>query len=142
IGVEWKIPSDLPEISTDPEKLRHILTNLLGNAVKYTSAGAVVLSARHLPDERMVEFTVADTGIGIPPDELPHIFDMVSQVRASRRHSSGGVGLGLHIVKKFTELLGGEIHVESEQGVGSTFTLKIPCLHGKSDDAYGMSAFL
>ncbi|HEY6199929.1 MAG TPA: GAF domain-containing protein [Candidatus Binatia bacterium] len=142
IGVEWKIPSDLPEIPTDPEKLRHILTNLLGNAVKYTNVGGVVLSARHLRDERVVEFTVADTGIGIPPEELPHIFDMFSQVRASRRHSSGGVGLGLHIVKKFTELLGGEIHVDSEQGVGSTFTLKIPCAHGKNGAANGTPAFL
>lgn len=142
ISVEWKIPSDLPEISTDPEKLRHILTNLLGNAVKYTNAGGVVLSARHLRDERMVEFTVADTGIGIPPEELPYIFDMFSQVRASRRHSSGGVGLGLHIVKKFTELLGGDIHVNSQQGVGSTFTLKIPCPHAKNGAADGMPAFL
>jgi signal transduction histidine kinase len=142
IGVEWKIPSNLPEIPTDPEKLRHILTNLLGNAVKYTNTGGVVLSARHLADERVVEFKVADTGIGIPPDELPHIFDMFSQVRASRRHSSGGVGLGLHIVKKFTELLGGEIHVDSEQSVGSTFTLKIPCAQEKKRSESGMPAFL
>jgi signal transduction histidine kinase len=142
IAVEWKIPPDLPDVSTDPERLRHILTNLLGNAVKYTNTGGIVLSARHLRDERMVEFKVADTGIGIPPEELPHIFDMFSQVRSSRRHSSGGVGLGLYIVKKFTELLGGDIHVDSEQGAGSTFTLKIPCAQGKSGADNRAPAFL
>ena len=141
IGVEWRIPSDLPEISTDPGKLRHILTNLLGNAVKYTNTGGVVLSARHLREKGMVEFTVADTGIGIPPEELPHIFDMFSQVRASRRHSSGGVGLGLHIVKKFTELLGGDIRVNSQQGVGSTFTLEMPCAQETKLSEREMPAF-
>jgi signal transduction histidine kinase len=142
IAVEWKIPPDLPEVSTDSERLRHILTNLLGNAVKYTNSGGIVLSARHLRDERMVEFKVADTGIGIPPEELPHIFDMFSQVRSSRRHSSGGVGLGLYIVKKFTELLGGDIHVDSEKGAGSTFTLKIPCAQGKNGAENRAPAFL
>ncbi len=142
IAVEWKIPPDLPEVSTDPERLRHILTNLLGNAVKYTNSGGIVLSARHLRDERMVEFKVADTGIGIPPEELPHIFEMFSQVRSSRRHSSGGVGLGLFIVKKFTELLGGQIHVDSAQGVGSTFTLKIPGGQGKYGAENRAPAFL
>jgi signal transduction histidine kinase len=130
IGLVWEYPPDLPVVSTDPEKLRHVLTNLLGNAVKYTERGTIVLSARHQPDDGFVEFQIADTGIGIPAEELPHIFDMFSQVRSSRPRSSGGVGLGLHIVKKFTELLGGDISVASEQGAGSTFTLKIPCANG------------
>ena len=130
IGLVWDYPADLPVVSTDPEKLRHVLTNLLGNAVKYTERGTIVLSVRHQPAEGVVEFQIADTGIGIPADELPHIFDMFSQVRSSRPRSSGGVGLGLHIVKKFTELLGGDISVASEQGAGSTFTLKIPCMNG------------
>jgi signal transduction histidine kinase len=113
------------------------LTNLLGNAVKYTESGTVAVSAINRPAEGIVEFQVADTGIGIPPEELPHIFDMFSQVRGARaRARSGGVGLGLHIVKKFTELLGGDIGVASKQGAGSTFTLKIP---GRSTDGIGKS---
>lgn len=130
IGLVWNYPADLPVVSTDPEKLRHVLTNLLGNAVKYTERGTIALSVRHQPAEGVVEFQIADTGIGIPAEELPHIFDMFSQVRSSRPRFSGGVGLGLHIVKKFSELLGGDISVASEQGAGSTFTLKIPCMNG------------
>jgi signal transduction histidine kinase len=127
IELVWDYPADLPMVTTDPDKLRHVLTNLLGNAVKYTESGTVALSAVNRPGVGVVEFQVADTGIGIPPEELPHIFDMFSQVRGARsRARSGGVGLGLHIVKKFTELLGGDISVTSAQGAGSTFTLRIP----------------
>jgi signal transduction histidine kinase len=127
IELVWHYPADLPVVATDADKLRHVLSNLLGNAVKYTESGTVSLSAVDRPAEGVVEFQVADTGIGIPPEELPHIFDMFSQVRGARaRARSSGVGLGLHIVKKFTELLGGDISVTSEQGAGSSFTLKIP----------------
>jgi signal transduction histidine kinase/HAMP domain-containing protein len=137
IELVWDYPADLPVVTTDPDKLRHVLTNLLGNAVKYTESGTVSVSAVNRPAEGTVEFQVADTGIGIPREELPHIFDMFSQVHGARaRARSGGVGLGLHIVKKFTELLGGDISVASVQGSGSTFTLKIP---SRSGDAIGKS---
>jgi len=142
IELVWDYPPDLPIVSTDPEKLRHVLTNLLGNAVKYTESGTVSLSAVHRPVEEVVEFHVADTGIGIAPEELPHIFEMFSQVRAARARASGGVGLGLHIVKKFTDLLGGEITVASEQGSGSTFTLKIPCRNGKGAGESDTNAYV
>jgi signal transduction histidine kinase len=126
IRLDWNYPADLPAIKTDGEKLRHILLNVVGNAIKYTKKGSIVMSARHLPKAGQVEFEVADTGIGIPQEELPHIFEMFSQVKGGRTRSSGGVGLGLHIVKKFTEVLGGEIRVTSEVGKGSTFTITIP----------------
>ena len=74
-----------------------------------------------------MEFKVADTGIGIPEEALPFIFDRFRQVDSSETRSYGGVGIGLYIMKKFTELLGGEIGVESELGKGSTFTVTIPC---------------
>jgi signal transduction histidine kinase len=126
IRFDWNYPADLPAIETDGEKLRHILLNVVGNAIKYTKQGSIAMSARHLPEAGQVEFEVADTGIGIPQEELPHIFEMFSQVKGGRPRSSGGVGLGLYIVKKFTEVLGGEIRVTSEVGKGSTFTIAIP----------------
>ena len=87
------------------------------------------MSGRHLADLGAVEFEVADTGIGIPEEALPFIFEKFCQVNGSRSRSLGGVGLGLHIVKKFTGLLGGEISVKSELGRGSTFTVRIPCVN-------------
>jgi signal transduction histidine kinase len=126
IRLDWNYPADLPAIKTDGEKLRHILLNVVGNAIKYTKQGSIAMSARHLPEAGQVEFEFADTGIGIPQEELPHIFEMFSQVKGGRTRSSGGVGLGLYIVKKFTEVLGGKIRVTSEVGKGSTFTIAIP----------------
>lgn len=143
IRLDWNCPGNLPVIRTDGEKLRHILLNVIGNAVKYTEQGSVAVAARHvgvenqelgvgpnsqspIPNPGFIEFSVTDTGIGIPEDELPRIFEMFSQVRGGRTKSAGGVGLGLHIVKKFTELLGGDIRVTSEEGKGSTFTIAIP----------------
>jgi two-component system chemotaxis sensor kinase CheA len=143
IRLDWNYPGDLPVIRTDAEKLRHVLLNVIGNAVKYTQQGGVTVSVRVQEGERreatgdrkdgggslspraFIEFDIADTGIGIPKDELPRIFEMFSQVKGAR-YKSGGVGLGLHIVKKFTELLGGDIRVTSEEGQGSTFTITIP----------------
>jgi signal transduction histidine kinase len=128
IDLVWDGPCDAPVVMTDGEKLRHILQNLINNAIKYTEKGRIVISSRHLAEVGQLEFRVADTGMGIPREELPHIFEMFSQVSAARPKSRGGVGLGLHIVKKFTELLGGTISVTSEPGIGSTFTLTIPCV--------------
>jgi signal transduction histidine kinase len=87
----------------------------------------VKVSVQHIPQAKTVEFKVMDTGIGIAEDELPHIFDVFRQANADQRTSTNSVGLGLYIVKKFTELLGGNLEVDSKPGKGSTFTVSIPC---------------
>ncbi|MBI4528319.1 MAG: PAS domain S-box protein [Deltaproteobacteria bacterium] len=138
VTLQWKIPPDIPPIHTDGLKLRHVVQNLINNAIKFTEKGSVTISARiaesrtqkaSLPTgaERCVEFKVADTGIGIPGDSLPMIFEAFRQVDSSETRLYGGVGLGLYIVKKYTELLGGTVEVESELGKGSTFTVRVPC---------------
>lgn len=134
VGLVWDYPSGLPVIKTDGVKLRHVLQNLINNAIKFTDKGHVTVSAgvregsKQTAESGMwVQFKVADTGIGIAEDALPYVFEKFRQVDSSVKRSHGGVGLGLHIVKTFVRTLGGEIEVESELGKGSTFTVTIPC---------------
>lgn len=127
IALRWQYPNDLPLINSDPEKLKHILQNLINNAIKFTDAGTVTVFAHVRPGSSAVEFGVSDTGIGIPASELAYIFERFRQADSSKTRAYGGVGLGLHIVKTFTELLGGVVRVNSDSGKGSTFTVLIPC---------------
>jgi signal transduction histidine kinase len=127
LRLNWDHPADLPVIKTDSEKLKHILQNLINNAVQYTSKGRVTVSVRYVVEGNRVEFEVADTGIGIPEDELPHIFEMFHQGDGDQPRRRDSVGLGLYIVKKFTELLGGKIEADSRPGKGSTFRVSLPC---------------
>ena len=122
----WNYQHDLPATRTDRDKLKHILQNLIANAIKFTPQGSVTVSARHLADRKIVEFKVADTGIGIPPELLVSIFERFRQIDASNTRTYGGVGLGLFIVKRFAEMLGGRITVDSKPEQGSTFTLTLP----------------
>jgi signal transduction histidine kinase len=124
LALVWDYPSKLPTTRTDGRKLRHVLENLINNAIKFTPSGSVTISARCISGA--VRFRVADTGVGIPRDALPSVFEIFRQVDGSETRRHGGVGLGLYIVKKFTELLGGKIEVESNLGKGSTFTVTIP----------------
>ena len=126
VSVEWSFASDLPTINSDRGKLTMILQNLINNAIKFTEKGTVHVSARRAADKTGVEFEIADTGIGIPKEALPIIFDKFRQADSSSTRVHGGVGLGLHIVYVFTELLGGSIEVQTEPGRGSTFTLLLP----------------
>jgi len=126
LTLHWNYPPDLPVWKTDSQKLKHILQNLINNAIKFTEKGSVTISARWLPDLKTVEFKVADTGVGIPEDALSLIFEKFRQVDSSETRSYGGVGMGLYIVKKLTELLGGQIQVESKPDKGSTFTVCLP----------------
>ncbi len=124
IGVELTVDPDVPHlITTDPARLQQLLGNLLGNAVKFTDAGSVTLTVRTSSADR-IEFRVADTGAGIPADELDHVFQAFST--ASTSGDRRGAGLGLAIVHRLVDALSGTIEVTSEVGVGSTFTIDLP----------------
>ena len=130
IPLYWNIPDKLPMVNTDGEKLKHILQNLINNAIKFTEEGSVTISARHI--SQAIEFKVKDTGIGMPNETLPSIFQMFRQLDGSGTRSYGGAGVGLYIVKKFVELLNGKIEVESVLDKGSTFTVIIP-IHASAE---------
>jgi len=128
LTLHWDYPPNLPAIKTDSAKLKQILQNLINNAIKFTAKGSVTVSARVIKEAiSQVEFKVADTGVGIPKEHLPMVFEKFRQVDSSETRLYGGVGMGLYIVNKLTDLLGGRVEVESEPGKGSTFTVKIPC---------------
>jgi signal transduction histidine kinase len=120
-----EIAEGLPALRTDPLRVQQILVNLLSNAVKFTR-GEVRLVARAVEADR-VEIEVADTGMGIPPEDLGRIFEEYEQVKGTR----GGTGLGLPISRRLAGLLGGELTAESEVGVGSRFRLRLPADLGR-----------
>ena len=126
LTLSWDCPPGLPILETDRAKLKQILQNLIDNAIKFTGKGKITLSARHDPETETVRLRVADTGEGIPADMITAIFEKFRQLDSSETRPYGGVGMGLYIVKKFTEMLGGKIEVESEVGKGSTFTVRLP----------------
>jgi GAF domain-containing protein len=141
IELVWDYAPDLPVVFSDRDKVKCILQNLIGNAIKFTDAGRVTVSARAqqagradetqtggaLASALWMEFNVSDTGIGIAAEKLPVIFEKFRQADSSETRPYGGVGLGLYIAKCFAELLGGKIAVETAFGRGSTFTVKLPC---------------
>ncbi len=115
-------------IKGDPGRIRQILTNLVGNALKFTSEGEVVIRARltHIENNEItLTASIVDSGIGIPKDKISGLFDVFTQVDSSTTRHFGGTGLGLSIVKKLCELMGGQVQVESELGVGSNFEFSI-----------------
>jgi signal transduction histidine kinase len=129
-GLDWvlHVAHDLPVVDSDPDKLKVVLKNLIGNAVKFTEQGGIAIQAcRH---EDGVEIRVADSGIGIPPDALSRIFEPFYQVDSSSTRPYIGTGLGLHIVQRLLDLLEGSVSVESTVGDGSTFRVWIPVSGG------------
>lgn len=125
VSVETKIDTEKTEIVTDGDRLRQVLMNLLGNAAKFTDQGQICVTLSDESDNR-IAFSVNDTGCGIPEDDLERIFDDFYQVAGSGTQRSGSAGLGLSIVKRLVERLGGEIEVDSVHGVGSTFSVVLP----------------
>jgi len=128
LTMRWLIPSELPTLQSDKARLTIVVQNLINNAIKFTEDGEIQVSTRHLREKNSVEIEVKDTGIGISKEALPLIFEKFRQVDNSSTRSYGGVGLGLHVVKMYTEALGGSVAVESQPGKGSTFTLSLPVL--------------
>lgn len=126
VNLEWDYPTPLPIVVSDPGKLKIIVQNLINNALKFTDAGEVRVSVRHNPNYQRMVFTVSDTGIGIAPDQLPLVFDKFWQVDAARTRTQSGIGMGLYIVKAFTELLGGNVTVSSTPGKGTAFRVELP----------------
>jgi signal transduction histidine kinase len=126
LEVRWHIDNAIPPLETDPIKLEEILQNLIGNAFKFTQHGCIEVRVRNLCEQDRVQFSVSDTGVGIEAEDLERIFNEFEQVRDGHRANFDGVGLGLSIVKKYLDLLHGEIKVESRPGQGSTFTFSVP----------------
>jgi PAS domain S-box-containing protein len=113
-------------VSTDPERLRQILVNLVGNAIKFTQQGGVQIRVEIAPQHpARLQFAVSDTGIGIQAEDFPKLFEPFSQVDSSFSRRHGGTGLGLALSQRLAHMLGGGIEVESKPGRGSTFTLSI-----------------
>ena len=118
----------LQQVKTDPTRLRQILNNLIGNAIKFTEHGVITVKMKVLRDESThsrLQFSIADTGIGIPEIKLQEVFNSFTQADASTSRRYGGSGLGLSICKKLVEMMNGSITVVSTLGVGTTFTFNI-----------------
>jgi len=122
--------TNLPETMVgDAGRIRELIGRLISNAVKFTHAGSIQVSARLRGDQRSGEYlvvAVTDTGIGIPPEKIDRIFDTFHQVEEGLSRTYAGLGLGLALVRKLTDAMGGSIHVESQPEEGSTFTVEIP----------------
>ncbi len=123
-----QVAADLARVDGDENRLQQIMHNLVGNAIKFTTSGTITVSARQ-QDQRIV-VGVADTGIGIPAEQLGKIFDSFEQVDGSSARQFAGTGLGLTITRQLVELHGGEISVESKPGEGSTFSFSLPVFTG------------
>lgn len=129
--IEVDVPEDLPAIWGDGERLRQVLTNLMGNAIKYSPDGGLIRigiwtdTAPDSGEPRLVVY-LADQGIGIPEDELPHIFDRFYRVDSSLRRRTAGAGLGLFLCKAIIEAHGGQIWVRTDRSKGTTFFFSLP----------------
>ena len=138
LNLTVRIDQEIPRyVSGDENRLRQVLLNLLNNAIKFTPSGHVALTVRNIGsqgDLGQVRFEISDSGIGIPNDKLDRLFQRFSQVDGSTSREFGGTGLGLAICKRLVELMGGQIGVESNVGVGSTFwfALTLPSAAGSS----------
>jgi signal transduction histidine kinase len=125
VSLIFEEPDSVPRLYTDDKKLSQILRNFISNALKFTVQGEVRVTAKML-DDRMLEFAVSDTGIGIAQEHLPALFSDFVQLDTRIHKRLRGTGLGLSLARKFSELLGGSVSVQSELGKGSRFSVLIP----------------
>jgi two-component system sensor histidine kinase ChiS len=126
LDLALQVARDIPVLDTDRTKLEEIMHNLIGNALKFTAAGGVTVRATRVPDSDRVRIEVVDTGPGIDAAHLSHVFEPFYQGGRSSTRSTGGVGLGLSIVQQLATVLGGQVTMESGEGVGTTVRVEIP----------------
>ena len=126
LSVRAVMPRTLPQLRSDRQKVKQVVLNLLSNALKFTPAGSVSISAAYDARDRVIGIAVSDTGIGIAPDDRVKVFEDFRQLDSSPARGYGGTGLGLSICRRLSQMLGGTIDLESEVDKGSTFTLRLP----------------
>jgi signal transduction histidine kinase len=130
LDVHWEAGPELAQrIYSDPARLRQILDNLLTNAIKYTERGGVAIHARIAEDGDLLRLEVSDTGVGIPPEEIPRLFEPFYRVPSTAAMAEGS-GLGLAVVRSLVDLMGGSLHVDSAVGRGTTVMLEVPIALG------------
>jgi signal transduction histidine kinase len=126
LNVTIEVPRDLDSVTSDRQKVKQILLNLLSNALKFTHHGGITIAARRNAKEKTMTLSVTDTGIGIAPTDQDRIFEDFRQLDNSPTRAYGGTGLGLSICRRLAQMLDGRISVQSQVGKGSTFTLTLP----------------
>jgi signal transduction histidine kinase len=125
ITLSTHIPNNLPPIQADPERIGQVLRNLINNAILYTeNAGKITITAQ--PETNGISIAVTDTGKGIAPEHIPHLFDRFYRADESRNRATGGTGLGLAITKALVDMHHGNITVDSTVGEGTTFKFTLP----------------
>ena len=124
IALSTALPAEPLDVLADPADLDRIVTNLVGNAVKYTVAGSVTVSLA--ADGAFARLTVADTGIGIPAESIPKLFQEFYRAKNAKALDEAGTGLGLTIVRDLVDRYGGRVSVESREGEGTSFTVMLP----------------
>src|SRR5262249_21352010 len=126
VSLTVEVAPEMAELFTDRVKLREIVQNLVDNAVKFTAAGSVTIAARPGPGRGGLTIDVVDTGPGMAPEEVAHTFEPFFPLGESRTRTTGGMGLGLSIVRELVGVLGGEITAASHPGQGTCFTVTLP----------------
>jgi signal transduction histidine kinase len=124
LRVDWRIGTSLPRLRSDPVKIKMVMKNLIGNAIKFTQQGGITVAVA--TDNGGLRLSVTDTGIGIASEDIPALFEPFRQGHGMLSRHAGGAGLGLYIVGRLTDMLGGRIEVDSEPGRGSTFSVLLP----------------
>ena len=141
VEIQVEAPADLPTLDVDALRFEQVMFNLLENAVAYSNSPRKVKLTARLNDGKM-ELRIADNGIGIPVQDLPHIFERFYRVEKGRSRTSGGTGLGLSIVKHIIQSHSGTVHAESELGKGTTIVIRLPLRQDEADLAAGSSTGL
>jgi len=126
LAVTTKMRAGVPTVRSDRQKVKQIMLNLLSNALKFTPAGSVTMTASYDSKQKEIAIAVKDTGVGIPVEDQVKVFEDFRQLDSSPARGYGGTGLGLSICRRLAHILGGSIELESTAGKGSTFTLRLP----------------